>query len=91
MREDMKAVAQELGLAEPPTVGAGAPPANETPRPVDDNRYDPHPVEMKWFERWQSNPALYASDPASSFSFGMPNSITELMPSLCNSSHSRTA
>ena len=64
MKEDMKAVAQEFGLSER-VRSATAPAASETPRPADDNRYDPYPVEMKWFERWQSNPALYASDPAS--------------------------
>ena len=63
MRADMKAVAQEFGLSDH-VRSAAAPPASETPRP-DDNRYDPHPVEMKWFERWQSDRALYASGPAS--------------------------
>src|SRR3954467_5401245 len=70
IREDMKAVAQELGLAEPerPTDGERLPSpvavANPDTLTPDDNRYNPHPVEMKWFERWESNPALYASDAA---------------------------
>ncbi|MGA7220314.1 MAG: leucine--tRNA ligase [Candidatus Sulfotelmatobacter sp.] len=32
----------------------------------DDERYDPQRVETKWFERWQSDPGLYAADPADS-------------------------
>ncbi len=28
-----------------------------------DDRYDPQRVEAKWFERWQSNPQLYAAEP----------------------------
>ncbi|MFZ0951562.1 MAG: class I tRNA ligase family protein, partial [Candidatus Sulfotelmatobacter sp.] len=31
-------------------------------RPNDD-RYDPQRVEAKWFERWQSDPGLYAAEP----------------------------
>jgi leucyl-tRNA synthetase len=31
-------------------------------RPNDD-RYDPQRVEAKWFERWQSDPQLYAAEP----------------------------
>jgi leucyl-tRNA synthetase len=29
----------------------------------DDDRYDPQRVEAKWFERWQSDPGLYAAEP----------------------------
>jgi leucyl-tRNA synthetase len=29
----------------------------------DDDRYDPQRVEAKWFERWQSDPQLYAAEP----------------------------
>jgi len=65
MREDMKAVAQELGLSDPAVRSAGGSPVSDTPGPADDNRYNPHPVEMKWFERWEADPSLYASDPAS--------------------------
>jgi leucyl-tRNA synthetase len=44
---------------------------NATPghadRPSDDRpndeRYDPQRVETKWFERWQSDPELYAAEP----------------------------
>jgi leucyl-tRNA synthetase len=32
----------------------------------DDDRYQPQRVETKWFERWQSDPQLYAADPADS-------------------------
>ena len=32
----------------------------------DDGRYQPQRVETKWFERWQSDPQLYAADPADS-------------------------
>jgi leucyl-tRNA synthetase len=36
-------------------------------RPNDDrpneDRYDPQRVEAKWFERWQSDPQLYAAEP----------------------------
>jgi leucyl-tRNA synthetase len=32
----------------------------------DDDRYDPQRVETKWFERWQSDPQLYAAEPHSS-------------------------
>jgi len=28
-----------------------------------DDRYDPQSVEAKWFERWQSDPHLYAAEP----------------------------
>ncbi len=31
-----------------------------------DDRYNPQRVESKWFERWQSDPQLYAADPADS-------------------------
>ena len=42
----------------------------QTESPTDarpnDERYDPQRVETKWFERWQSDPGLYAADPADS-------------------------
>jgi len=31
-----------------------------------DERYDAQKIESKWFERWQSDPALYAAEPTSS-------------------------
>jgi leucyl-tRNA synthetase len=31
-----------------------------------DERYNPQRVESKWFERWQSDPQIYAADPADS-------------------------
>ena len=30
------------------------------------DRYDPHSIEQKWFDRWAGDPALYAAEPASS-------------------------
>ena len=30
-----------------------------------DHRYDPQPIEEKWAERWQRDPALYAAEPSS--------------------------
>ena len=38
--------------------------ASSAHRP-DDDRYDPQRVEAKWFERWQSDPQLYAAEPDS--------------------------
>ncbi len=42
----------------------------QTESPTDarpnDERYDPQRVETKWFERWQSDPRLYAADAADS-------------------------
>jgi leucyl-tRNA synthetase len=34
--------------------------------PERDDRYHPQQVETKWIERWQSEPQLYAADPADS-------------------------
>ena len=31
-----------------------------------EERYDPQPIEQKWFEKFQSDPALYRADPPSS-------------------------
>ncbi len=31
-----------------------------------DERYDPQPIEQKWFQRFESDPALYRADPPSS-------------------------
>src|SRR6202163_3929770 len=42
----------------------GAEPGASVPRP-NDERYDPHRVETKWFERWQQDAALYAAEPDS--------------------------
>jgi leucyl-tRNA synthetase len=33
--------------------------------PSSNDRYDPQRVETKWFERWQSDPQLYAAEPDS--------------------------
>src|ERR1017187_3964218 len=30
-----------------------------------EDRYDPQPIELKWAERWQQDPALYAAEPHS--------------------------
>jgi leucyl-tRNA synthetase len=32
---------------------------------ANDERYDAHRVEMKWFERWKADPSLYAAEPDS--------------------------
>jgi len=40
-------------------------PASASARPHDE-RYAPQRVEAKWFERWQSDPQLYAADAADS-------------------------
>ncbi len=39
---------------------------NANPSHVRPDRYDPHSIEQKWFDRWASDPALYAAEPASS-------------------------
>ncbi len=36
---------------------------NETA--IHEDRYDPQPIELKWAERWQRDPALYAAEPDS--------------------------
>ena len=55
LREDVRAVAQELGLADPDKSSrqqsAVQATSDEPSRPIEDNRYDPQPVETKWFER----------------------------------------
>ena len=30
-----------------------------------DDRYDPHRIEQKWFDRWQADPALYRAEEGS--------------------------
>jgi leucyl-tRNA synthetase len=40
--------------------GHADPPNADRPN---DERYDPQRVETKWFERWQSDPELYAAEP----------------------------
>ena len=32
----------------------------------DPNQYDHNQIELKWEQRWNSDPTLYAADPASS-------------------------
>jgi leucyl-tRNA synthetase len=40
--------------------------AQETePTAPRDDRYDPQPIELKWAERWQLDPAIYAAEPHS--------------------------
>jgi leucyl-tRNA synthetase len=39
--------------------------SNARPDRSNDDRYDPQRVEAKWFERWQSDPQLYAAEPHS--------------------------
>ena len=40
--------------------------ANPSPAVARTDRYDPQSIEQKWFDRWASDPALYAAEPASS-------------------------
>jgi len=47
------------------TIIAGTTQRGHADRP-DDERYNPQLVEAKWSERWQSDPQLYAADPADS-------------------------
>ena len=47
------------------TAAAGVGPRNNHPD-RDDDRYQPQRVETKWFERWRSDPQLYAAEPADS-------------------------
>src|SRR5258708_4925785 len=42
------------------------PMADQTTNPQTELRYDPQTIESKWYERWQSDPALYAAQPATS-------------------------
>ncbi len=49
---------QQDKMQEETTVPGGA-------QRTDDDRYDPQRVETKWFERWQSDPGLYAAEPDS--------------------------
>src|SRR5689334_3665640 len=37
----------------------------KAPREPHDTRYDAHRVEEKWFERWESDPSLYAAEATS--------------------------
>lgn len=46
-------------------ITASANSRSDSDRP-NDERYNPQRVEAKWFERWQSDPQLYAADPADS-------------------------
>ncbi len=39
------------------------PKENETA--IHEDRYDPQPIELKWAERWERDPALYAAEPDS--------------------------
>ena len=47
------------------TITASTNQHSESDRPHD-NRYNPQRVESKWFERWQSDPQLYAAEEANS-------------------------
>ncbi|MFZ1051722.1 MAG: class I tRNA ligase family protein, partial [Candidatus Sulfotelmatobacter sp.] len=47
------------------TITANTNQHSESDRPHD-NRYNPQRVESKWFERWQSDPQLYAAEEANS-------------------------
>src|SRR5712692_6978699 len=41
------------------------PQEEDEPTPIREDRYDPQPIEEKWAERWQRDPALYAAEPDS--------------------------
>ena len=41
------------------------PPEDKAITTTRDERYDPHRIEQKWSERWQSDPSLYAAEPHS--------------------------
>jgi len=40
-------------------------PQETEPTAPREDRYDPQPIELKWAERWQRDPALYAAEPSS--------------------------
>jgi leucyl-tRNA synthetase len=40
-------------------------PAEHRSDRLQDDRYEPHRVEEKWFQRWQQDASLYAAEPAS--------------------------
>jgi len=54
---------QEVTITAGNALGDGDRPKQDRPN---DERYNPQRVEAKWFERWQSDPQLYAADPADS-------------------------
>jgi leucyl-tRNA synthetase len=49
-------------MSQDPNSKAAIMPPSDSER---DERYNPQRVEMKWSERWQQDPALYAAEPAS--------------------------
>ena len=62
-QETVAANAQQSGQS------IGAEHANEelpSPKLSNDERYDPQRVELKWVERWQNDPGLYAADDSTS-------------------------
>jgi leucyl-tRNA synthetase len=63
MKENGRALAQELGLAEPDSPRDQS--RSQEPTRPDENRYNPEPIELKWSKLWESDAALYAADPAS--------------------------
>ena len=66
VKDDARALAQELGLAEPDrSADARATASTATPDRPDENRYNFEPIELKWSRLWESNASLYAADPAS--------------------------
>ncbi|HVJ05185.1 MAG TPA: leucine--tRNA ligase [Candidatus Saccharimonadales bacterium] len=82
--EDVKGVAQELGIVPPPAAPHAAAPtesasvAEPRGRAADDNRYDPTPVEEKWAALWESDLTRYAPEPPSS---GKPKYyVVEMLP-----------
>ena len=71
--DNVRGVAQELGILEPDAPADSGRPAShvattEAPRTErpEEVRYEPAIVEQKWAERWNSDPTLYAPDPMDS-------------------------
>ncbi len=80
--EDVKGIAQELGIVSPPTIAPPDPSAEPRLRAAgraeDDTRYDPTPVEQKWAALWESDLTRYAPEPPSS---GKPKYyVVEMLP-----------
>jgi leucyl-tRNA synthetase len=80
--EDVKGIAQEIGIVEPATINPEPPAPDAAGEPhlraADDTRYDPTPVEQKWAALWESDPTRYAPEPITS---GKPKYyVVEMLP-----------
>jgi len=60
VKQEVAAAAQQLGLAQPPVR------QNQAVAPVsrvrEEGQYDPQTIELKWSERWNTDPELYAAE-----------------------------